>query len=57
MTNHTRFTQYINELNKDESDGVLDYLFKQVELNHDLQVRLRWNVNDIAVWDSKAMLR
>ncbi|ORY41193.1 taurine catabolism dioxygenase [Rhizoclosmatium globosum] len=37
------FTKRINELSKDESD-----------LNHDLQVRYRWNQHDVAVWDNRS---
>jgi alpha-ketoglutarate-dependent taurine dioxygenase len=42
------------ELTKDESDAHLDYLFKLVPLNHDLQVRFKWNKNDVAIWDNRS---
>ncbi|KAI9353487.1 putative TfdA family taurine dioxygenase, partial [Obelidium mucronatum] len=47
------FTQRINELSKDESDTVLQYLFDLVVQNHDLQVRYHWNKNDVAIWDNR----
>jgi len=49
------FVQRINELNKDESDSVLHYLYSQIDLNHDLQVRFKWNKNDIAIWDNRSV--
>jgi alpha-ketoglutarate-dependent taurine dioxygenase len=49
-----RFTKRIVELTKDESDLHLDYLFKLIPLNHDLQVRFKWNKNDVAIWDNRS---
>ncbi|GAA5835042.1 hypothetical protein JCM11251_000146 [Rhodosporidiobolus azoricus] len=46
------FTRKIVELNKDESDLLLDYLFKLVANNHDLQVRFKWDLNDVAIWSN-----
>lgn len=37
-----RFTKKINELAKDESDILLEYLHHHIAENHDLQVRFRW---------------
>ena len=37
----------------DESDAVLDYLFRHVAENHDFQVRNRWEKNDVAIWDNR----
>ncbi|KAJ3134365.1 hypothetical protein HK100_003625 [Physocladia obscura] len=48
------FTKRINELSKDESDFVLEHLFQLTTLNHDLQVRFKWNKNDVAVWDNRS---
>ncbi|KAJ3093308.1 hypothetical protein HK100_006696 [Physocladia obscura] len=50
------FTKRINELSKDESDIVLEHLFNLTTQNHDLQVRFRWNKNDVAVWDNRSAL-
>lgn len=42
------FPKRINELTKDESDGVLSMLHQAIIDQHDLQVRFRWkNPNDI----------
>ncbi|KAF5347750.1 hypothetical protein D9756_010289 [Leucocoprinus leucothites] len=47
------FTKRINELTQDESDHLLDYLTMQFSENHDLQVRYRWQPNDVAIWDNR----
>jgi len=49
------FTNRINELSKDESDILLDLLFKQGEhINH--QIRYRWSKNDMAFWDNRCCM-
>ncbi|KAL2069393.1 hypothetical protein VTL71DRAFT_14072 [Oculimacula yallundae] len=48
------FTKRIVELTKDESDLILGYLFNLVTLNHDNQVRFKWNKNDVAIWDNRS---
>lgn len=48
------FTKRIIGVTKDESDKILEYLYALVERNHDLQVRFRWNKNDLAVWDNRS---
>ncbi|KZT40928.1 taurine catabolism dioxygenase [Sistotremastrum suecicum HHB10207 ss-3] len=48
------FTTKIVELSKDESDALLDFLFRHISENHVLQVRYRWERNDIAIWDNRA---
>ncbi|KAF8856096.1 putative TfdA family taurine dioxygenase [Acephala macrosclerotiorum] len=48
------FTKRIVELTKDESDVILGYLFNLVSLNHDNQVRFKWNKNDVAIWDNRS---
>ncbi|KAK4046496.1 hypothetical protein OIV83_006022 [Microbotryomycetes sp. JL201] len=50
------FTKRINELTKDESDQVLEYLARLVSQNHDLQVRHKWDKNDLAVWSNVSTL-
>lgn len=32
---------------------MLDYLFRHVSENHDLQVRFKWSPNDVAIWDNR----
>ncbi|KAL1741167.1 hypothetical protein HDZ31DRAFT_46027 [Schizophyllum fasciatum] len=48
------FTKRIVELSLDESDAVLAYLARHVSENHDLQVRFRWGVNDLGIWDNRS---
>ncbi|KAL0576008.1 hypothetical protein V5O48_005975 [Marasmius crinis-equi] len=48
------FTKRIVELTPDESDDLLEYLARHVSENHDLQVRYRWNKNDVAIWDNRS---
>jgi len=50
------FTTRIAELSKEESDLQLGYLFRHISENHDLQVRYRWEKDDIAIWDNRAAL-
>ncbi|KAL8280377.1 hypothetical protein RQP46_007294 [Phenoliferia psychrophenolica] len=46
------FTKKIVELNLDESKILLDYLFRLITDNHDLQVRFAWQKNDVAIWSN-----
>jgi alpha-ketoglutarate-dependent taurine dioxygenase len=48
------FTKRILELNPEESDLLLDYLFRHISENHDLQVRYKWSLNDVAIWDNRS---
>ncbi|KDQ07035.1 hypothetical protein BOTBODRAFT_120633 [Botryobasidium botryosum FD-172 SS1] len=50
------FTRRIVELEEDESESVLDYLFRHVAENHDLQVRFKWEKDDVAIWDNRCTL-
>ncbi|KAI5480250.1 hypothetical protein MNV49_001209 [Pseudohyphozyma bogoriensis] len=47
------FTRRINGVTRDESDLILNYLFKLQAENHDIAVRFKWGTNDIAVWDNR----
>jgi alpha-ketoglutarate-dependent taurine dioxygenase len=47
------FTTRIVELGPEESSTLLDYLFRHIAENHDLQVRYRWAQNDVAIWDNR----
>ncbi|KZV86204.1 taurine catabolism dioxygenase [Exidia glandulosa HHB12029] len=47
------FTTRILELAPSESESVIDYLTRHVSENHDLQVRYRWQQNDVALWDNR----
>ncbi|GAA5994736.1 TauD/TfdA dioxygenase family protein [Rhodotorula paludigena] len=46
------FTRKIVELNEDESQQTLKYLYSVIIENHDLQVRYRWDLNDVAIWSN-----
>jgi taurine dioxygenase len=46
------FTTKINGVEPAESRALLDFLFRHIE-NPYYQVRLRWNRNDIAMWDNR----
>ncbi|KAK0385479.1 hypothetical protein NLU13_6659 [Sarocladium strictum] len=49
------FPKYINELNVEESDELLQKFRLLIVENHDLQVRFKWrNENDIAIWDNRS---
>ena len=41
--------QKINELSKQESDDILAYLARLINENHDLQVRMKWGKDDVAI--------
>jgi alpha-ketoglutarate-dependent taurine dioxygenase len=42
------------ELHPEESDNLLEYLYRHISENHDMQVRYKWGVNDVAIWDNRA---
>ena len=46
------FTTCINGIPRDESDGILSYLFAHME-NPIFQCRFRWRENSIAFWDNR----
>ncbi|KAF8530255.1 taurine catabolism dioxygenase [Hysterangium stoloniferum] len=48
------FTKRIVELQPEESDVLLDFLFRHISENHDMQVRYRWDLNDVAIWDNRS---
>ncbi|KIW46765.1 uncharacterized protein PV06_02404 [Exophiala oligosperma] len=49
------FPKYINELNVEESEELLQKFRSTLQENHDLQVRFKWgNENDIAIWDNRS---
>ncbi|PPR05013.1 hypothetical protein CVT24_010206 [Panaeolus cyanescens] len=48
------FTKRIVELTSEESEETLNFLARHVSENHDLQVRYRWEKNDIAIWDNRS---
>jgi taurine dioxygenase len=48
------FTTCINGIPRDESDGILAYLFAHME-NPIFQCRFRWRENSIAFWDNRCV--
>lgn len=48
------FTKRIVGVTKDESDTILKHLFNLIQLNHDLQVRFKWQKNSVAIWDNRS---
>ncbi|KAH8806059.1 taurine catabolism dioxygenase TauD, TfdA family protein [Xylogone sp. PMI_703] len=47
---------YINDVAAYESELLKAYFLKLITDNHDLQARLRWQENDVAIWDNRAVL-
>ena len=47
------FTQHIVGMLKTESDRLLQYLFSHLE-NVNLQVRFRWRMGSVAMWDNRS---
>ena len=35
---------------------ILNYLFRHIAENHDLQARYTWELNDVVVWDNRSVL-
>lgn len=51
---NANWTTGIDGLSFDESKALLDFLLDHVK-NPEFQVRLRWNVGDVAFWDNRAV--
>ncbi|GAB3450162.1 TauD/TfdA dioxygenase family protein [Insolitispirillum peregrinum] len=49
------FTSHIKGLQRPQSDALLSYLFSLFN-KPDVQVRLRWQPNTVAIWDNRATL-
>lgn len=48
------YTNFIHGLTRQESDLLLEYLYRIISDNHDLQVRFRWDENSVALWDNRS---
>ncbi|KAH8673391.1 hypothetical protein BX600DRAFT_479963 [Xylariales sp. PMI_506] len=46
---------WINDVTSRESDILKAYFLQLISENHDLQVRFRWNKNDLAIWDNRSV--
>lgn len=49
------FTSRIADLSKDESDGLLEMLFRHIE-KPNWQCRFKWRANSIAFWDNRCVM-
>ncbi|KAJ6518198.1 taurine catabolism dioxygenase [Mycena vitilis] len=47
------FTTRILEVGTEESATLLAHLTRHVSENHDIQVRFRWERDDVAIWDNR----
>ncbi len=46
------FTTRINELERKESDALLDFLWRHIESHVEFQCRVRWTPNTLVFWDN-----
>jgi len=46
---------WINGVSPRESEILKAYFLQLITDNHDLQVRFRWNKNDLAIWDNRSV--
>jgi taurine dioxygenase len=47
-----QFTRYINELDRQESDVLLNQLF-EIARRPEFQVRFKWDKGTMAIWDNR----
>ncbi|KAL4922649.1 hypothetical protein BDW62DRAFT_207352 [Aspergillus aurantiobrunneus] len=47
------FTKRIIGLKDEESDAILQLLFKHIALSQDIQVRVKWNDRTVSLWDNR----
>ena len=47
------FTTRINELDRKESDALLEFLWRHVETHLEFQCRVRWTPNTLVFWDNR----
>ncbi|OAA61706.1 alpha-ketoglutarate-dependent sulfonate dioxygenase [Niveomyces insectorum RCEF 264] len=52
---HQVHAGWINGVTPRESDILKEYFLQLITDNHDLQVRFRWNKNDLAIWDNRSV--
>ncbi|KAF2163438.1 hypothetical protein M409DRAFT_26051 [Zasmidium cellare ATCC 36951] len=46
---------WIDDVTPHESEILKEYFLDVIAKNHDLQVRFRWNINDLAIWDNRSV--
>ncbi|KAH8812819.1 hypothetical protein F5884DRAFT_843929 [Xylogone sp. PMI_703] len=52
---HQIHSGWIDGVTETESDLIKSYFLKLISENHDLQVRFKWNKNDVAIWDNRSV--
>jgi len=52
---HQIYAGWIDGVTERESEIIKDYFLQLITENHDLQVRFRWNKNDLAIWDNRSV--
>jgi len=52
---HQVHAGWIDNVTETESEIIKAYFLKLITENHDLQVRFRWNKNDLAIWDNRSV--
>lgn len=50
------FSRRIVELKQEESDYLMNFLYKHIESAHDLQLRASWEPNTVVVWDNRRVV-
>lgn len=50
------FTKRIVELKQEESDALLEFLYRHIESASDLQLRAKWEPDTVVVWDNRRVL-
>ena len=48
-----QFTRRIVGLKKEESDAILNFIYAHMAGSVDLQARLHWTPNTVAIWDNR----
>ncbi|KAE9368354.1 putative TfdA family taurine dioxygenase [Stipitochalara longipes BDJ] len=46
---------HIDNVTERESELIKAYFLELIAKNHDLQVRFKWNKNDVAIWDNRSV--
>jgi len=52
---HQVHAGWIDNVTETESEVIKGYFNRLIAENHDLQVRFRWNKNDLAIWDNRSV--
>ncbi|TVY42614.1 putative alpha-ketoglutarate-dependent sulfonate dioxygenase [Lachnellula occidentalis] len=52
---HQVYAGWVDNVTETESEVIKAYFLKLIAENHDLQVRFKWNKNDLAIWDNRSV--